>query len=575
MRTKEVRRFKNRLLITVSDNFNEGIVHEILNYVVFYMRFFRSIDSVDVKFKDYEETIVDRAILSKCLDKARQISKFVKTIALKYRNKLEDLDLSYLSVYPTFGEFYNLNKNLKQEELLANSKTSSKISIDPTYNEFIEIQDGLHHVDTILRKNAYYIKYKDAFMKNILLDTSYFLRWIVNEHLLEPNRFNDFVEYRYKFAVRYLNKTNKNLSTQLIRSLAIHSVFVSMGLPSLSPLFFDKSVNEIYLDDVGKTVYIEHADYGRLPTNVKPKDKEIKALLSALRRNSGQELSLSSPSIKGDLSFHNSILRVSFDSFPLVSHFSFDIRKLNKEPKDLATLIQSGTIDKVTVSFLVNLLRIRANISVVGEPGSGKTTLLASILNFVPKSWRVIILEDVPEVSYSFSGSNFCLKLFTDPFESKARVRKKSEEIVKLLHRNPTYVVLGELQYEDHFKSLFYALSSGLRVAHTSHAPSIAGFIDRVVNVYKISSFLVPYLDVILEMKKIENNGKVTRRLNSIGLVNVSNIGSYELKIINLNSSNSENLEEIYQNWIKMILVKRDETSYINSFCSLQNGGLS
>ncbi len=571
MRIKKVRRFENRLLIIVGDNFNEGLVDEILNYVVFYMRFFRNISSVDVKFKDYEETIVDRAILSKCLSKARQISKLVRTIALRYRSKLEGLNLSYLSVYPTFGELYNLNKNLKQEELLANSKFNT----DGTYDETIEIPSRFYHLHTVLKENVYCIKYKGAFAKNILLDTSYFLRWIVDEHLLEPNRFSDFVEHRYKFAIRYLSKTNKNLSTQLIRSLAIHSVFISMGLPSLSPLFFDKSINEIYLDDVGKTVYIEHADYGRLPTNIKPREREVRALLSALRRNSGQELSLSNPSIKGDLSFYNSILRVSFDSFPLVNYFSFDIRKLSKESKNLFSLVQSGTIDKVTASFLVNLLRIRANISIVGEPGSGKTTLLASILNFVPKNWRVIILEDVPEISYSFSGSNFCLKLFTDPFESKTRVRKKSEEIVKLLHRNPTYVVLGELQYEDHFKSLFYALSSGLRVAHTSHAPSITGFIDRVVNVYKISSFLVPYLDVVLEMKKIENNGKVTRRLNSIGLVNASSTDPYELKIVNLNNSNPESLEEVYQNWIKMILVKRNETSYINSFCFLQNGELS
>jgi type IV secretory pathway ATPase VirB11/archaellum biosynthesis ATPase len=447
--------------------------------------------------------------------------------------------------------------------------------MDYACNETIEIPSRLYHLDAVLKGGVYHIKYKDIFVKNILLDTSYFLRWVVDDRLLEPNRFSDFIEYRYKFAIRYLNKTIKNLSTQLIRSIAIHSVFVSMGLPSLFPLFLDKSINEIYLDDLGKTVYVEHADYGRLPTNIKPRDKEVRALLSALRRNSGQELSLSNPSIKGDLSFYNSILRVSFDSFPLVNNFSFDIRKLSKESKNLSSLVQSGTLDKVTASLLVNLLRIRANISIVGEPGSGKTTLLASILNFVPKNWRVIILEDVPEISYSFSGSNFCLKLFTDPFESKTKVRKKSEEIVKLLHRNPTYVVLGELQYEDHFKSLFYALSSGLRVIHTSHAPSITGFIDRVVNVYKISSSLVSYLDVVLEMKKIENDGKVIRRLNSIGFVNISSTDPYELKVVNLNNNNSDTLEGIYQNWIKMILVKRNETNYINNFCFLQNSELS
>jgi hypothetical protein len=76
-------------------------------------------------------------------------------------------------------------------------------------------------------------------------------------------------------------------------------------------------------------------------------------------------------------------------------------------------------------------------------------------------------------------------------------------------------------------------------------------------------------------MKKIENDGKVIRRLNSIGFVNISSTDPYELKVVNLNNNNSDTLEGIYQNWIKMILVKRNETNYINNFCFLQNSELS
>lgn len=567
MKIKRVARAKDNLLISVNDKFSEALVDEILKYIIFYMRFSKNISSVSVSFQDYAETIADKVILSKCLNRARQISKLVRTIALRYRNKLEETNLSYLSIYPTFGEFYNLNKNLKQEELF----TDSKFGRNVVYDSNIDFPDKLYHVSVILKGNTYSIKYKNNIIKNLLLDASYFLRWVINESLLEPNKFHEFIKYRYAFAVNYLGMTHKNLSTQLVKSLAAHSVFISAGLPNLFPLFFDKDVNEIYLDDLDKNIYIEHANFGRLTTNIRLKDKEIKALISALRRNSGQELSLSSPSIKGDLSFHDFILRVSVDSFPLVSHFSFDVRKLSRKSKSLFDLVQSGTLDRLTASFLINLLKMRANISIIGEPGSGKTTLLSSIMNFVPKSWRVIILEDVPEVSYSFSRSSFCLKIFVDPFDSKTKIRKKSEEITKLLHRNPTYVVLGELQYEDHFKSLFYALSSGLRVAHTSHAPNIPGFIDRVVSVYKISPFLIPYLDIVLEMKKVESDdGKVTRILSSIGLVNTSNSDPYELKIINFNNYNVQNLAEVYQSWVKLIAFKKGEVNCLNEFCFLQ-----
>jgi len=566
MQIKRIVKSKTGLQVISEDEINEANVGELLKFIIFYLRFNnKNIKHILVKFSDYEEDIRDGVVLRKCVDRAKEISKIVRRIAISKKYDIRNIDLESLSVYPNFGEAYDINYKISLEKM-ENKIRSAEDRTEDTIEE-VEFPERMSHIQSNLTKdNVLVVRYVDKKMKRLVLDTSYFLRWIINDKLLQPGKFEEFIKYRYVRGVLYLKGTNPTLSEETLKSVAIHSTFASMGLPKLSPLFFDKKITEIYLDNEDGYVYIEHMDYGRIRTNIRPKVREVKALIAALRRNSGQELSLLSPSAKGDLSFHTFILRTSIDTFPIVENFAVDIRKLSKEPISLCDLIRNGSLNEATVQFLKKLIELRANISIVGEPGSGKTTLLSAIARTIPKYWRTILIEDVPEVSLSFPNSNFHLKIYVDPFDTRNKTRKKSEEIIKLLHRNPTYVILGELQYKDHFRALFYALSSGLRVIHTAHAPDPLGFVDRIINVYKISPQLVPYIDIIIGMKRIENkNGNVFRKVDSVCLLErvETKFELQKMKVVKLEELSEEELKCIFNEWINLILEKKNEKNVL------------
>lgn len=106
-----------------------------------------------------------------------------------------------------------------------------------------------------------------------------------------------------------------------------------------------------------------------------------------------------------------------------------------------------------------------------------------------------------------------------DPFESKGASRRKSSEIVKLLHRNPSYVILGEVQSSDHFRALFHAMAAGIRVMHTSHASGAVDFVRRVNRVYKIPVDLICNLDLIVFLRKEEHEQGTYRSVESVTAV--------------------------------------------------------
>ncbi len=107
-----------------------------------------------------------------------------------------------------------------------------------------------------------------------------------------------------------------------------------------------------------------------------------------------------------------------------------------------------------------------------------------------------------------------------DPFESGEKGSTKTLEIVKVLHRTPSYLILGEIQTKGHVKAMFYAVSAGLRVIHTAHALSSNGFIKRLAEVHSIPRLLISELDLIILMKKLELNNSIKRFIGEIVEVN-------------------------------------------------------
>ncbi|MEM3629829.1 MAG: hypothetical protein QXY18_00230, partial [Nitrososphaerota archaeon] len=113
------------------------------------------------------------------------------------------------------------------------------------------------------------------------------------------------------------------------------------------------------------------------------------------------------------------------------------------------------------------------------------------------------------------------VRLRVSPIEAKGQYwvsKNKTKEIIKLLHRSPTYVFLGEVQTKSHTKALFHAIAAGIKTMFTVHASSIQQLIRRWTIAYGINPISLIDLDILVFISRL--NGLGPRKVLEINMIN-------------------------------------------------------
>jgi pilus assembly protein CpaF len=393
-----------------------------------------------------------------------------------------------------------------------------EVEITPNDNKPLRAQRrySLGHLSIGLTNYIYMVSYQNFLMKMLVLELSYILRHYLKPSLLSKGKANDFIEYRTRLAKSLLEEVEPSLSAESLDLVPIHSTFRSMGLSKFFPPLADSKVDEFYVDGPGELMYLDHSESGRLGSNIKVKREDIEALVTLMRRESGLRLDFSSPSLKANLNSRLCLARVSIDTQPLaLNYYVVDVKKLRAEPYTILDLLNLGSLNIEAACLLILCLYHRNNITIVGEPGSGKTTLLNALDLCTPRWWRKLYIEDTQEVQDV--PWQHQTRFLVDPYGTTAKSRgTKTSEITKTLHRNPSYVILGEVQSYEQVKALFHACASGIRVMHTVHSRDLEHFLGRLLHVYEIKAELLKYLDILVECFKLETPSKTIRIVRKI-----------------------------------------------------------
>jgi flagellar protein FlaI len=521
LKSSEILFARSNGCLTVSSGIPADDYSEISALMLFYSRFAGRVTRMTIIGSEGTEVIDSPRVIEAVKKRARNISSSLRSVSLQFtsRSKVPD---GY-EIYPGFGHHYVSPQ--KQDSGLAEANIAEPVTM---FRPALEPADGsgqsgLSHLMVQVRpdRRNYSVRYASEEYMRAVLDVSFFMRGLLSRVLLGRGKFEELLCYRKVLGGRYMDSVVHGFSERVREAILSHSAFRSVGLSKLYPLYADPYVQEIYVDAVGLSAYVDHASFGRLTTNIRLNLNDIEPLIVNLRRNTGLRLDLKVPSIKGDLVTGFCTSRVSVDAYPLVvGRYALDIRKLRQSPFCLVELINQNFITLEEASLMMSFLFHRMNISIIGEPGSGKTTLLTSLDALTPTWWRKIYLEDCVEIfPESRRRDSRGLHLVVDPFESKVSSRRKSSEIVKLLHRNPSYVILGEVQFSDHFRALFHAMAAGIRVIHTSHASGATDFVRRVTKVYGIAADLLTNLDLIVFLRKEEHELGTLRSVGSMTTV--------------------------------------------------------
>lgn len=416
--------------------------------------------------------------------------------------------------------------------------------------------------------------YNRIFEPDVTLNDTLIMTYKLKEIVSRTGYTINIFENQNSEIIYYVNITDRKRFPETKFNLLSKMSLYSNNLLRLIVAILDENVQEIYLDKENDWVYLDHEKYGRCFTNIFLSSTDVEKFKTFLSLVTGEEITPSNPSIKVSLQDTNVKLRIAIDTYPITESTAIDIRKFKKNMLTLQDLIRIGSVEKEIAAFLIYCLKKRAVIVICGEPNSGKTTFAHAISQYLQENWRKIYLEDIDEL-YSSNDSKFKLFIKTRSIDVSNKYSQKKVEIIKMLHRSPDWIFLGEIQTKEHTLAMFQAIHAGLKGLMTCHSSSPHELIKRWILQYKIHPSSITSLNFIVGMKKEIKDKKIIRYLNEVYEVSgLNEEGSWpKLKLIYKKGKynllhNTEALKDII--FINRI-INEERTTFENILSEIRN----
>ena len=155
------------------------------------------------------------------------------------------------------------------------------------------------------------------------------------------------------------------------------------------------------------------------------------------------------------------------------------IRRFPKEPVTIDKLLSFGSVTGEAAGFLQRLVIAGYNIFISGGTGSGKTTFLNALSGFIPKSERIITIEDSAELQIQGVDNLVSLETRNANMEEVKPISIR-DLIRAALRMRPDRIIVGEVRGAEAMDML-QAFNTGHDGSlSTGHANSAEDMITRL-----------------------------------------------------------------------------------------------
>lgn len=315
---------------------------------------------------------------------------------------------------------------------------------------------------------------EDMCVYNLLMNAIYYTLPPTEEK--EPVRI---LEERLRHAVEEMKLEIPPEQLEKINYYVIRDV---LGYGIFDVLIKDGKIEDISLAGSNKPVWVFHRDYSYLDwltSNIAFNDEEsLQSSVMLFAHKSKRHISTAFPISEGSLpERHRCALTFANEVTPFGS--SLTIRKFRTDPLTLCHLVKFGSISPLMAAYWWMILENRGSTFIVGEMASGKTTLLNALASLLPPHWKIVTIEDTPELRLPHMGWKPLVARHTYSIaESKTEIRLY--DLVKLsLRERAQFIIVGEIRGEEAYVFI-QALATGHGGGCTFHGDSIDSMVMRL-----------------------------------------------------------------------------------------------
>ena len=237
--------------------------------------------------------------------------------------------------------------------------------------------------------------------------------------------------------------------------------------PTISDLMINGTTG-VYADRAGM---VEHVKLSKAYTN-----ESLTAAIERVARVLGQDLTKQNPILNTRLPDGSRVAVVGPPAS--IGGPTLTIRKFNKWYTS-DELVESGSLPESVRDLVVALMMERKNGIIAGGTGSGKTTLMKALLDHVPSSERLCVIEQPAELQ--ILQPNTIRWEAVDAIPGQVAVTP-SELLAAALRHRPDRIIMGEIRNEAGY-DLLQAMNTGHGgTLSTIHASSAVDSLNRLAN---------------------------------------------------------------------------------------------
>ncbi|TQD25237.1 type II/IV secretion system ATPase subunit [Methanolobus vulcani] len=299
------------------------------------------------------------------------------------------------------------------------------------------------------------------------------------------------------------------------------------GLGILEDLLSDERITDVYVNAPADQNPVHVVlDGEECISNIYLSQEDMESMVSRMRSISGRPFGEATPVLEMFLREYGVRVSVIGDPFS-AKGIAYAFRKHAKDPWTLPKLINKGSISPLTAGLMSFIMDGQASVLVAGGVGAGKTSLMCALLLEMPQKYRMITIEDTPEIpieelqemGWKVQGLNSQSAIMKYGVEIEPSIALRAS-----LRLGSSSLIMGEVRGPE-VAVLYEAMqvgAAGNSVIGTIHGSSTDAVYERIVNTLEVPPASFKATDAVIVCANTRLSGSMTmkRRVMQIAEVN-------------------------------------------------------